>query len=91
MEKFKLFPNLKKVYIYPPYPTDSTTSSDNGFMKIYVDSMDGSPLRCFFMKDNKSFFFDILGGAPDNILLQQLPKPLICHNHKIQDLNIRLC
>ena len=42
---------------------------------------------CFVIKDNNSFYFDSFGGAPDKSLLNQLPKPILNHNYKIQDIN----
>ena len=41
----------------------------------------------FIIKDNKSFYFDSFGGSPDKFLLKQLPKPIIYHNFKIQNIN----
>ena len=45
----------------------------------------------FIVKDNKSFYFDSFGGQPDKFLSNQLSKPIIYHNYKIQDINSRLC
>ena len=53
--------------------------------------MGGSHWTCFIVKDNKSYYFDSFGGQPDKFLLNQLPKPLIYHNYKIQDINSKLC
>ena len=46
---------------------------------------------CFIVKDEKSYYFDSYGGTPDKFLLNQLPKPIIYHNYKIQDINSKLC
>ena len=48
--------------------------------------MGGSHWTCFIIKDNKSFHFDSIGGQPVEILLEQLPKPIIYHNLEIQDI-----
>ena len=45
----------------------------------------------FIVKDDKSYYYDSFGGQPDNFLLKQLPKPIICHNYKIQDVISKLC
>ena len=45
----------------------------------------------YSIKDNKSFYFDSFGGQPDKFLLNQLPKRIIYHKYKIQDLNSKLC
>ena len=46
---------------------------------------------CFIVKDNKSYCFGGFGGQPDIFLLNQLPKPIIYHNYKIQGINSKLC
>ena len=45
----------------------------------------------FFIKDNKSFYFDYFSGHPDKFLLNQLPKPIIYHNYRTKDVNSKLC
>ena len=45
----------------------------------------------FIVKDNKSYYFDSFGANPDIFSLNQLPKPIIYHNYKIQDINSKLC
>ena len=82
---------LQKIYNYPIYPRDSKKYSDKGFVNIDNGSMGGSHWTCFFVKDNKSFYFDSFGSQPDKLLLNQLPKPIIYHNYKIQDINSKLC
>ena len=49
--------------------------------------MGGTLWTCFMVKDIKSYYFDSFGGQPDKFLLKQLPKPIIYHNNKIQDIN----
>ena len=50
--------------------------------------MDGSRWIAFYMKDNKSFYFDSFGGP--HVEFNQLPKPIFYHNYKIQDINSSL-
>ena len=52
--------------------------------------MGGSHWTCFYIKGNKSYYFDSFGGQPDKFLLNQLPKSIMYHNYKIQDLNFKL-
>ena len=82
---------LQRIYNYPIYPRDSKIYSDKGFVNIDNGSQGGTHWTCFIVKDNKSFYFDSFGGAPDKFLLNQLPKPIIYHNYKIQDINSQLC
>ena len=82
---------LQRVYDYPIYPRDSKIYSDKGFVNIDNGSQGGSHWTCFIVKDNKSYHFDSIGGALDKFLLNQLPKPIIHHNYKIQDINSKLC
>ena len=82
---------LHRIYNYPIYPRDSEIYSDKGFVNIDDGRMGGSHWTCFYIKDNKSFYYDSFGGSPDKFLLNQLPKPIIYHNYKIQDINSKLC
>ena len=82
---------LQKVYNSPIYPRDSKINSDKGFVNIDDCRMGGSHRTCFFVKDNKSYYFDSFGGQPDKFLLKQLPKPIIYHNYKMQDIYSKLC
>ena len=79
------------MYNYPIYPRDSKIYSNKGFVNIDNGSQGGTHWTCFIVKDNKSFYFDSFGGQPDKFLLNQLPKPIIYHNYKIQDINSNLC
>ena len=45
----------------------------------------------FLVKDNKSYYFDCFGGQLYKFLLNQLHKPIIYHNYKIQEINSKLC
>ena len=84
-------PELQRVFSYKIYPRDSKIYSDKVFINIDNGSMGGSHWTCFIVKDNNSFYFDSLGGQPDKFLLNQLPKPIIYHNYKIQDINSQIC
>ena len=72
---------LQKICNYPIYPRASKIYSDKGFINIDDGRMGGSYWCSFVVKDRKSFYFDSFGGQPDNILLNQLPKPIIYHNY----------
>ena len=82
---------LQRVYNYPIYPKNSKIYSERGFVNIDDGSQGGIHWICFIVKDNKSNYFDSSGVQPDKFLLSQLPKPLIYHNYKLQDLNSKLC
>ena len=81
---------LQKIYNYPIYPRDSKIYSDRGFVIIDNGFKGGTHCTCFIVKDNKSYYFDSFGGQPDKFLLNQLPKPIIYHNYKIQDIDSQL-
>ena len=53
--------------------------------------MGGTHWICFIIKDNKPYYYDSFGGAPDSFLLQQLPKPKKYRIYKIQHINSKLC
>ena len=97
MKKYKLKNDtmneseLQRVYSYPIYPKNAKIYSDKGFVNIDDGRMGGSHWTCYYIKDNKSFYFDSFGGAPDKFLLNQLPKPITYHNYKIQHINSKLC
>ena len=97
MKKYKLKTDtmneseLQRVYNYLIYPRDSKIYSDKGFVDIDNGSMGGIRWICFIIKDNKSYYFDSFGVQPDKFLLKQLPKPIIYHNYKIQDIISQLC
>ena len=83
--------DLQKVYNYKIYPRDSKILSGRGFVNIDDGSQGGTHWVCFYIKNNKSYYFDSFGGNPDKFLLNQLPKPTIYHNFKIQNINSQLC
>ena len=81
---------LQGVYNFRIYPRDSKIIADKGFVNIDDGSQDGTHWTCFYINDKKSYYFDSFGGQPDEFLLKQLPKPIINHNYKIQDINSKL-
>ena len=82
---------LPRIYNYHIHPRDSKSYSDKGLVNIDDGSQGESHWTCLIVKDNKSYYFDRFGGQPDKFLLNQLTKPIIYHNYKIQDINSRLC
>ena len=82
---------LQRIYSYPIYPRESKRYSDKGFVNLDNGSQGGTHWTCFIVKDNKSFYFDSFGVQPDKFLLDQLPKPIIYHNYKKQDIISNLC
>ena len=83
--------DLQKIYNYKIYPRDSKITTNKGFVNIDDGSQGGTHWVCFYIKDNKAYYFDSFGGSPDKFLLKQLPKPIIYHNYKIQNINSMLC
>ena len=79
--------DLQKIYNYKIYPRDSKITSDRGFVNIDNGEKGGTHWVCFY----KNYYFDSFGGSPDKFLLNQLPKPIIYHNFKIQNINSNLC
>ena len=82
---------LQRVYSYPIYPRASKIYSDKEFVNIDNGIQGGTRWTCFIVKDNLSYYFDSFRGAPDRFLLNRLPKLIIYHNYKIQDINSELC
>ena len=82
---------LQRVYKYPINPRDSQIYSDKGFVNIDNGSQGGTHWTCIIVKGNKPYYFDSFGAQPDKFPLKQLPKPIIYHNLKIQDINSKLC
>ena len=72
-------PGIQKIY------------SDKGFVNNDDGRKEGTHWMCFIIKDSKFYNYDSFGGQPDKFLLKQLPKPLINHNYKIQDIYSKLC
>ena len=96
MKKYNLKDNtmnesqLQRIYNNPIYARDSEIYSDRGFVTIDNGFQGGTHWTCFLVKNNISFYFDSFGVQPDRFLLNQLSKPLINHNYKIQDINSKL-
>ena len=82
---------LQKVYNYKIYPRDFKVITDKGFINIDNGFRGGSHRCAFYVKINKSYNFDSFGGQSDKFLLKQLPKLVIYHNYKLQDINSKLC
>ena len=82
---------LQKIYIYKIYPRDSKIIKEKGFVNIDYGSQNGSHWCAFYVENKKSYYYDSFGGSPDKFLLNQLPKPIIYHNYKLQDMNSNLC
>ena len=74
---------LQRVYNYSINPRDSKIDSDKRFVNIDNGRMGGTHWTCFIVKNNKSYIFDSIGGAPDKFLLNQFSKPIIYHIYKI--------
>ena len=81
----------QKIYNYRIHPRDSKIYSVEGFVNLDIGAQGGSHWTCFIVEDKKSYYFDSFGSQPDKFLLNQLPKPIIYHNYKIQDIKSRLC
>ena len=81
---------LQKVFIYPIYPRDCKIYSEKRFVNIDNGIQNGTHWTAFYIKDKKSYYFDSFGGSINKFLLNQLPKPIIYHNYKIQDINSKL-
>ena len=82
---------LHRVFHYPIYPRGSKLFSDKVYVIIDDGRMGRSHWVCFIVEHNKSFYYDSFGGRPGKCLLNQLPKPILYHNFKIQDIYSRLC
>ena len=82
---------LQKIYNYLIYPRNSKIYSDKKIVNIGDYYNGGSHWCAYYLKDNKSYYSDSFGGAPDKILPKQLPKPITYHNYIIQDIDSKLC
>ena len=82
---------LQKNYNCPVYPRNRKIYSNKIFVNIDDARMGDSHWTCFYRKDNNSYYFDSFGGQTDKVLLKQLPKSIIDHNYKIQDINSKWC
>ena len=66
---------LKVAYNHSVYPRDSKTNTNKRFVKNVNGSMGRSHWTCFYIKDNKSHYFDSFGGSSDTFYF---------NNHHIQ-------
>ena len=82
---------IHRVHNYPINLRDSNLFSNKGFVIVDNGSQGGTHWTCFIVKDKKSNYLDFFGGQPIKFLLNQLPKPIIYHKCKIQDMNSKLC
>ena len=82
---------LQRVFTYRINPRDSKNFSNKRFVIIDNGSQCCTHWCTFYVKNNKSFYFDSFGGQPEKFLLNQLPKRKIYHIYKLQDINSRLC
>ena len=79
-------------YVYPIDPIDSRVYSDRDFVNLDNGSQGGTHWTCFLVNDKKSnSYLDSFGGQPEKFLSNQLPKPIINHSYKKQDINSKLC
>ena len=82
---------VQRVCTYKIKPRNSKIYSDKAFVNIDNGNMGGPHWICFIEKVNKSCYFDSFGGQLDKFQLKNLPKPIIYHEHKIQQINSQLC
>ena len=80
----------KKNYNFPIYRKGSGETTKTGLKNIDNRQMGGTHWTCFYIKHNRSIFFDSFGGQPDTFLPNQLPESIIYQNHEIQDIKSRL-
>ena len=81
---------MKRVCIYRVRPTDSKISSEKALVNIDNGIMGGTHWCAFYVKNNKSTYFDSFGCRPDKLLLKQLPEQIKNPNYKLQDISSRL-
>ena len=67
---------LQRVYNYRKHPRVSKNMLLKWFVIIDNGSMGGTHWNCFYIKYNKSYYFDRFGGQPGKLLPDQLPKPI---------------
>ena len=82
---------LQRVYNYPISPRDSKIFSDKGFVNIDNGSQGGTHWTSFIVKDKKHSTLTRLEVSQIIFFLNQLPKPILYHNYKIQDIYSQLC
>ena len=82
---------LQRVFNHPIKPRDTKIYSDRRFVNIDNELQAGTHWSCFYIKDNRTYYFDSFGGQPDRFLLNELPKPIIQQNFEIQDVKSKTC
>ena len=82
---------IQRVYCYAIYPRDGKINSDKGFVNKDKGLQGGGHWFAFYVKNDKSNYFDSFDGQPDIFLLIQLRKPITYDNCKIQDIISKLC
>ena len=60
---------LQKIFSYPILPRDWKIYSDKIFVNLDYGSQGGTNWTCFYIKDNRSYYFDLFAGQPDKFLL----------------------
>ena len=58
---------------YKFYSRDPLITTDKGFVNTDNGAQGGTHYTCFYIKENKPFYFDSFGGAPDKFSLKELP------------------
>ena len=81
---------LQRVYISPINPRDTKSYSDKRFVKLDDGRINGTHGCAFYVKNNKSYYFDSFGGQPDKFL-KLLPKLKTYHKFEKQDRYSELC
>ena len=54
-------------------------------------SQGGTHWECYYKNENRCYCCDSFGGSPEKFPLQQLPKPILYHKYKTQDINSNFC
>ena len=83
--------DLQRAFEIKKHPRDSLMTTNKRFVDLDTGQTGGTQWLAFYVKYKKSYYFDSFGGQPDKVLINQLPKPIIYHNLKIQDINSKLC
>ena len=64
----------RKVYSFHVYHRVSKITTDKVCVNTVNGQMGSFNWTCFYIKNNKSFYFDSFGGEPEKCLPNQLPK-----------------
>ena len=62
---------LQRVFKYPNYPRVSRRATNKTSGTIDDGQMGGTHWTCYYIKDDKSFYFVSFGGQLDKFLLNQ--------------------